>query len=311
VTDQARRDEPRYRLHVQYTFEDYDEAVHGDATVAFGGLRWRGLVAWAVVFTVVIAARSWLRPERVAPGAAPLPLGRALLNLLAALLPLCFWALLLGFALLNTYLAIRGRKRPARPLYQEVKPGNEASFGGRHGWTILLALALVANGLVGAATSAGDAEGGERGFARDAVVRVLPIVVIVGVGAIILWYGARGRIRRAWRGQPSLHLGHTFEFFDDRVLVDTTQSRTETKWTAFPRVLETPNLLLLYVSDVAFHILPKRSLAGAGELERFRGFLVNRVEGKTQAFPVIALGSVNRPTPDAPPVPSPGTPGEG
>ena len=80
---------------------------------------------------------------------------------------------------------------------------------------------------------------------------------------------------------------NTYEFFDDRVIVDTTQSRTETKWTAFPHILETPNLLLLYVSDLAFHILPKRTVAGEGECERFRAFLVEHVATPTQAFPVV------------------------
>jgi hypothetical protein len=123
---------------------------------------------------------------------------------------------------------------------------------------------------------------------------LLPTIVLLGLGGAILWFGARARIRRGWRGQPSLHLGHAYEFYDDRVIVDNAQSRTETKWQAFPRVLETPNLLLLYVSDLAFHILPKRSLDEPDELERFRAFLVRCIERPTYAFPVIGAGLAAR-----------------
>ena len=287
MTEQARADEPRYLLLVEYTFDDYKEAVRCDASVVAGGFRWRGLLAWAILFALVIFPQLWLRPVRTGPGAAPLPLARALVNLIASLLPLLIWLLVFTFILTSVYLNVRGRKRRQRPIYQIVQPGADATFGGRLGWVILVALVLVAQTLVSAASLPGGADRAGRSFGVEAAVRLLPTMLFLSMGAVVFWYGMRARIRRAWQGQPSMHLHHTFEFFEDRVIVDTTQSRTESRWTAYPRLLETPNLLLLYVSDLAFHILPKRALAGDDEFERFRAFLLKRIATPTQAFPVV------------------------
>lgn len=66
---------------------------------------------------------------------------------------------------------------------------------------------------------------------------------------------------------------HTFEFRPDGVLVREPFSSHHYLWQAFPRYLETPRLYLLFVSEYATHIVPKRCFANPMEVDRFREVL--------------------------------------
>jgi hypothetical protein len=119
------------------------------------------------------------------------------------------------------------------------------------------------------------------------------IVLAGGVYLLINAFVGRNRLlRRAWRGMPNLQVGRRIDMEDDRIVVDDSQSRTEYKWGAFTRYVESANVFSLMPNELQFVIVPKRALGGAAEVDAFRRLLDVRVaRPAVPGFPVAALPS--------------------
>jgi hypothetical protein len=114
--------------------------------------------------------------------------------------------------------------------------------------------------------------------------------IVVAVMAISYWrtfYG-RNSYRALWKQFSHLH-GKKWLCWDaDGFQLADTDSRLNYEWRALKAWLETGDLLLLFVSDLAFHIVPKRAFAADESLlDAFRQALVNASEAKGHGFPVL------------------------
>ena len=92
-----------------------------------------------------------------------------------------------------------------------------------------------------------------------------------------------------WNGSPTLHRRHTLTMDGDGLTLADPLARLEAKWLAFDRVIETQNLFVLYVSEHAFHMIPKRAFADAAQLDVFRAAIDDRITHRPAAFPVMPV----------------------
>jgi hypothetical protein len=67
----------------------------------------------------------------------------------------------------------------------------------------------------------------------------------------------------------------------------TDRASTTYRWTAFVRCVETPNLFMLYPSQLAFLIVPKRALGSSETADGFRDLIQQWADGQSVGFPVI------------------------
>src|SRR5204863_3395552 len=109
-------------------------------------------------------------------------------------------------------------------------------------------------------------------------------LVLTILFAIYVAMYQRGKIRRAWEGQPNLNRPHTFDIIVSGVTVTTPVSRHEYQWDAFPKFLETPHLFLLYISNLTFHLIPKRAFANDAEMEACRNMFKNLISTARPGF---------------------------
>jgi len=114
------------------------------------------------------------------------------------------------------------------------------------------------------------------------------LLVAVGVYLVISAFIGRSRaVRRAWNAQPVLQLRRRVDFGDDMVVLDDTQTRTEYKWSAFVRYVESAKLFTLLPSEMHLLIIPKRSLGAEAQVVEFRRLLDERVaRPAVPGFPV-------------------------
>jgi YcxB-like protein len=79
----------------------------------------------------------------------------------------------------------------------------------------------------------------------------------------------------------------------DRVTVSDAAQRTEYRWTAFHKFVETKNLFLLFTDSKMAVILPKR-IFDAASLDEFRRLAQERMTPLATGFPVIPLAERSR-----------------
>jgi hypothetical protein len=94
--------------------------------------------------------------------------------------------------------------------------------------------------------------------------------------------------QHGWESQPQLHRPQSMEVEEETVVISDAATRAEHRWDAFSHVLETSNLFLLYTSDHAFHMVPKRAFASEQDVRSFRELVRRTIaERPAPAFPVI------------------------
>jgi YcxB-like protein len=112
---------------------------------------------------------------------------------------------------------------------------------------------------------------------QDAVVSMLPLVIMfIGVWIAMLRY-VRSTDRNAWNGQPLLHLLHTIRLSDDKLETESEKARHSYRWDAFMHFRETRNLFVLRTSKLQFVIIPKRACRDGAELEALRELIERKV----------------------------------
>ncbi len=95
-------------------------------------------------------------------------------------------------------------------------------------------------------------------------------------------------IARSWERQTHIHGAQTADITAATITITGATTTHIYKWSAFPRHLETPNTFLLYLSEAAFQILPKRAFSNAEELNAFRNMARNLIGKTNSAFEVLA-----------------------
>ena len=114
-------------------------------------------------------------------------------------------------------------------------------------------------------------------------------------GKFSVFLAAVGNYKAMWEKQEHLHRPQSVEVREDGLVISDAVTRAENRWDAFTHVRETPNLFMLYSSDYAFYMLPKRAFAAEEELRQFREMVRRRVaERPAPAFPVIPVGGSPR-----------------
>lgn len=64
------------------------------------------------------------------------------------------------------------------------------------------------------------------------------------------------------------------------MVVTTQNSKSEVKWQAFTRFIESPKLFLLYFGGSGFYLLPKRVFQNQMEIDQFRKMALTEVPRK-------------------------------
>ena len=109
-------------------------------------------------------------------------------------------------------------------------------------------------------------------------------------GGLLALLSGLGNYKVMWESQPQLHRPQSVEVREDGVVIADAVTRAENRWDAFSHVIETANLFLLYTSDYAFHMVPKRAFASEKELRSFRELVRRHIaERPAPAFPVIPV----------------------
>jgi hypothetical protein len=81
------------------------------------------------------------------------------------------------------------------------------------------------------------------------------------------------KARRVFRQHKSLQRGHTMSWNLDGIQAKSQNGESFTSWSDFIRWKEGEYLFLLYISDLQFHMLPKRVFSSEQELNDFRAHL--------------------------------------
>lgn len=122
-----------------------------------------------------------------------------------------------------------------------------------------------------------------RGLFSDGQLAGLIGGSIGGVlGGVLASLGVRSlyvpwKAKRVFRQQRSLQLPFELSWTDEGLFSRNEQGSYNTLWSDFVRWKENDRLFLLYVSDVMFHILPKRVFPNAEALSSFRELLRSRI----------------------------------
>ena len=136
------------------------------------------------------------------------------------------------------------------------------------------------------------------------LVRLLPWLVVFLFIWVAFFRFLRGVTRRTWDAQPHLRNPQTLDLTPHGLRFEDTVCVRDYRWAGFTKWREGETLFLLYVSDVAFHIVPKRAMAGPHEVDQFRYLLwqhVRPVDPLPFGFPVQPATPATPPTPQQPP----------
>lgn len=139
---------------------------------------------------------------------------------------------------------------------------------------------------------------------RDVCLPLLPYVLMLVTIVVLVKVYARSVYKRAFDERNPLQRRHVIELSPRGVTSSEPLARHEYAWEAFNRWIESPNLLLLYLSHNMMLPLPKRAFASPEEVERCRALLramIDTPRSARQAFEVL-------PAPSAAPLPVPPLP---
>ena len=106
---------------------------------------------------------------------------------------------------------------------------------------------------------------------------LVALVVILAYLALIFMFFHPRRIKKIFRQQKSLQSLHSYTAMDEEVFIKSPTSEEKLPWDHFTKWKEGKNLFVLYLSDVMFHIIPKRSFAAPEEIIQFRQLLQTKL----------------------------------
>jgi hypothetical protein len=153
----------------------------------------------------------------------------------------------------------------------------------------LLALAAVPIGRGGWAAYA------DQDWFGTLLPHALWLLVALGLLAFAFNFIRRSR-RSAWEAQPQLLMPKTYQIGPEGVVVTEPDQFRRYQWNAFRRFTDAPDILMLWHSDVAFEIIPKRCFASPEQLQAtaqwFRSHISDAqpVQGAFEVVPVAQQG---------------------
>ncbi len=115
------------------------------------------------------------------------------------------------------------------------------------------------------------------------------------------------QLKKYTRGQPQLFEPTQLDFDHAGISLNSQYTHISLKWPAIVKFAESENLFLVYISQIYFHLVPKRALIVGGQLEAFIVALTSHVsEGvllprPPTGFPVLPVPVIPLTPPPLPP----------
>lgn len=103
---------------------------------------------------------------------------------------------------------------------------------------------------------------------RRWVIYVSSVIVPLFV-AIVMYVGLRNHAKKAARSADPV----TMTFDGESVEIDGPKANSKSRWTAYERVMETPDDFIFYIQPNVFFNVPKRFFDDSGEIERVKAFI--------------------------------------
>lgn len=291
IADQ--HDTPLFQTEHTITLPEYEEAMDVHQRAWSRAMRWPAIMIWLLAFALVTVPRIWIRPDAPIQGSPLARLSIALLNLLVLSLPLLMWLMLFVFIWVNVFLGMRQRRPERVPVFQFLQPRRSEHLRS-HAVVWMPAIVMAMLSLVNLTIeSRNERANGTPMQSTElvvaAVIALLPALLVVVIAAVLMFYNIFWRVKGAYQRQPHLQLQHTYEFFDAHVESSNRETSSDTTWNGYRKAIESPNLFILYKSDVAIEMIPKRAFGSDAELDRFRQYLKERLPSGPAAFPVTTV----------------------
>lgn len=274
------------RLEFEYSPEDLREAltvVRSTITKPSQArhlpliLYWIGLLGYAVILNVFGASRMN---------------DKALVFVILPLIPVGW---MLGALTFNVYMQAAGKTIKPWEIFHD---GSSSEMSGwvrtRQMGVAAFFLALACGFPLIHERLYGDIPGSTAFFCG--AFAVLAILALIAVWAQVS-NEIRARTRMPWQLQTYLHGPVRIEIDDQNMLISSTQWSSRLRWSAFQGFTETPNLIILYLSTTAFHMLPKRAITSPADLNELSRILVQYVQHghlfpRPSAFPVSPIPAI-------------------
>jgi hypothetical protein len=98
-----------------------------------------------------------------------------------------------------------------------------------------------------------------------------------------------GNWKKNWQRLANQHRAKSAEISADGICIIDEESRSQYQWTAIAKVVDTPSLLLIYLDELIFHIVPKRAFAVEAELDQFWKLVGDKGESDRKGFAVAPV----------------------
>jgi hypothetical protein len=113
-----------------------------------------------------------------------------------------------------------------------------------------------------------------RGFREGAAF--LGVILFWFCSALIVRVACPLWIKRDFRHHPNFAQPQMVRVDENAIEYKSNLGQSETKWAAYTKFRETPNLFILYLGTRLFHVIPKRAFHGT-QLDDFRELLREKV----------------------------------
>jgi hypothetical protein len=130
---------------------------------------------------------------------------------------------------------------------------------------------------------------GNTGSFERFLLFTLPILIIATATGTLMYFVHGRTLRGLWNGQPALSRPTRAAITNEGIIFTDNLATHRYAWLAILAFQETTNLFLLYVSDYAFHIIPKRAFISIEATDDFRHILDVYIGSRPNAFPVLPL----------------------
>jgi hypothetical protein len=276
ITPETETGIERATLQIEYklAFEEFDEAMREAQRLMTEQERKqanRSWVGWGVVVVVVVLGIILDQVDPM-PGIRP-----PAYSLITLLLPAA--AIIMIWLSLTLLLQRRGHR-------------GRAVWGSR--WAIVFTLGMLAFA-IGMWLFISLLERPEAEATTDWFGTMFPhvfwiVFVLLVIGATVRQTSRQ--VEQAWERQAPLRRPVRLEIAPGGIVCDQQVNRRQYDWAALARFTETPNVLMLWVSEMAFEIVPKRAFPSAAELETAREMFLTQIQDPEilpRAFPVLPV----------------------
>lgn len=110
----------------------------------------------------------------------------------------------------------------------------------------------------------------DEGAKFNAVAYVAALLIILGLGngvaAVFMLFDLLPKRNKI------LYLPRTLVLEDSGIVEETSEGRTEVRWSSVYKVRQTRRFILIYFSEYMLHVVPKRAFSNAAEAEGFYRF---------------------------------------